>query len=177
MSYHLHLALRIEREDSQIFYNSEAFADKAPIVISVPEIVEILSHFISEFEKVAVVDKDTGKSTERKDAISETAPKFNSSQNNPKKAVSLRSVSTIAYIKQLKIIDKSSIENLCTALKDYLSKALSELSQSDLLNDELTFLLAGIQEVCELRNFLVRYVKTYKQSKMYNDGYILIIKV
>ncbi|WP_309740489.1 hypothetical protein [Chamaesiphon sp. OTE_20_metabat_361] len=148
MKYTLIFSTKLERSDLNIFYDAEAFAEK-PIMISVPEIVKFLEHFIEKFEEVGVVEKLSGKS------------------------VSLKALSGKAFVCESDKLDKDILDRFRTELTKYLEKCCSNISQNGLFSDNTNLDISGLSELIELRNYLVKYTNSSK--KICQKGYLYIM--
>lgn len=185
MSYHLLFSLRLEQQSSQVFYDPEAFVGH-PIVISVPDVEELVSHFISALETVAIVEKETPKknaSTKLKGTEDLEKPRIidvnNSSVNTDlnETIVTLRPIAAEAYIRKVQDLDKSAFNRLCSGIATYLSENLSKFSIDNLLEMELNPVFSGLREVIDLRNYLLTFVKNPNNRKNYREGFIYIVVV
>lgn len=181
MSYHLLFALKLEQQDSQVFYDPEAFVGK-PVVISVPEVEEIVAHLTSQLQLVAVVEKEVAKKDKNLKRV-----KFDSESevvSNPsliekdldQSATVLRSVAAEAYICKADDLKKKGIlSQMSSKIADYLTKSYSEISSKDLLEEDLTPVFSGLKEVIDLRNYLLTFVENSGNKKMYREGYTYIM--
>lgn len=183
MSYHLRFALTLDWQGSQVFYDPKEFVDKEPVVISVPEVEELVKRFVKNLEPVAVVERETTRNPQDSKELKAGSNRTDLSDNNlssENKAGQttvlprLRVVEAQAYVCKAKELE-SSLECLCSETTAYLSKTFSTISGADFLSDELNALFAGIRQVSDLRNYLLTFVKNPK--KMYREGYIYVMVV
>ncbi|MBD2001964.1 MULTISPECIES: hypothetical protein [Cyanophyceae] len=183
MSYHVLFASKLEREGTQVFHDPEAFEDDA-VIISVPEVTELLKDFIKELEPVAIVEKDTPSNARPTKAVKVASKSADLSDDNAsskekagKPFGSLRQVAAEAYICKVKALDKSLLERLCSKIAAYVTTALSKISGENFLSSELNTHFAGLREVTELRNYLIRFIENRTNKKMFREGYVYIMKV
>ena len=148
MKYTLNFLMKLERSGSNVFYNPEAFAEK-PIIVSIPEIVEFLEHFIGKFEEVGIVEKPSEKS----------AP--------------LKGLACKAFICESDKLNEGILDIFRIELTKYLEKCCSNISQNGLFSDNTNLDISGLGEIIELRNYLVKYTNSGK--KMYQKGYLYIM--
>jgi len=160
MKYTLNFSLKLQKNNSFIVYNPEAFAEKTPISISVPDVVKIFDHFIETFEKVGITEQSANK----------TIP----SEEKTKDTTALTGLSATAYICQVQQLNQTALTKFCTELTEYLQKCCSDISKS-FLSEEVNLSIAGLREIIELRNYLARYTKSKK--KAYQNGYLYIMVV
>jgi hypothetical protein len=174
MSYHFRFALKLERQENQVFYNPEAFVDDG-IDISVPEIQQLVNRFVEKLKPVAVVER---KRKENAECLKEVNAENNriepSDHNSGRTPVSLNPVEAEAYVCKAKELDKSSLESLCSEATAYLTTTSSKISRKDFLSNELDTFFAGIRELYDLRNYLLTYLKNPQTKKKYQEGYIYI---
>ena len=159
MKYTLNFSLKLQKNNSFIVYNREAFAE-TPISISVPDVVKIFDHFIETFEKVGITEQPANN----------TIP----SEEKTKDTTALTGLSATAYICQVQQLNQTALTKFCTELTEYLQKCCSEISKS-FLSEEVNLSIAGLREIIELRNYLARYTKSKK--KAYQNGYLYIMVV
>ena len=159
MKYTLNFSLKLEKRDSYIVYNPEAFAE-TPISISVPDVVKIFEHFIKTFEEVGITEQPANN----------TIP----SEEKTKDTTALTGLSATAYICQVQQLNKTALTKFCTELTEYLQKCCSEISKS-FLSEEVNVSISGLREVIEIRNYLAKFTKSEK--KAYQNGYLYIMVV
>jgi len=159
MKYTLNFSLKLEMHNSCIVYNGEGFAD-TPISISVPDVVKIFEHFIEKFEQQGITEQP----------VTKTIP----NEEKTKDTNALTGLSARAYTCQVQKLDETVLNNFCIELTEYLQKCCSEISKS-FLSEEANLSIAGLREVIEIRNYLVRYTKSKK--KAYQNGYLYIMVV
>lgn len=183
MSYYVHFALKLEREGTQVFHDPKAFVDDA-VVISVPEVTELLKDFIKGLELVAIVEKDAPSNARPAKVVKDASNSAGlyddnaSSKEETGKAVgSLRQVAAEAYICKAKDLDKSLLDCLCSEITAYVTTAFSKISRGNFLSSELDTQFAGLSQVTELRSYLIRYIENRDNKKMYQEGYVYIMKV
>ncbi|MEH1943128.1 MAG: hypothetical protein V7L01_23305 [Nostoc sp.] len=181
MSYHLLFALNLEQQDSQIFYNPEAFVGN-PVVISVPEVKKLIDCFIPNLELVAVVEKEAAKKTSKgkKSNSDETKISESNLDSEPYKSKTntlLREVAAEAYVRKVKDLDKTSLEELCSGIAIYLTNNVTKISAESLLSMEINPVFSGLREIIDLRNYLLNFVKNPNKKKIYREGYIYIMNV
>jgi hypothetical protein len=174
MSYHFLFALTLEREGSQVFYDSKAFVDY-PVIISVPEITEIIDSFITELEPVVIVEKEGESNVGAEKFVGVGSQDIEILENsNPP----LRSVEGQAYICKAREIARSPLLNYLSAeCKKYLTQAVSKITHGDFFSLEFNSVFAGIQEISELRNYLINFVKNPNKKKIYREGYVYIMEI
>lgn len=159
MKYTLNFALKLQKNNSFIVYNREAFAEM-PISISVPDVVKIFDNFIETFEKVGITEQ----------SANNTIP----SEEKTKDTNALTGLSATAYICQVQKLNETVLNKFCTELTEYLQKCCSEIAKN-FLSEEVNVSIAGLGEVIELRNYLARY--TQSKKKAYQNGYLYIMVV
>ncbi|MEH2418744.1 hypothetical protein [Nostoc sp.] len=181
MSYHLLFALNLEQQGSQIFYNPEAFVGN-PVVISVPEVKELIDCFIPKLELVAVVEKEAAKKNSKvkkpnSDETKISESNLDSEQDKSQTNTLLREVAAEAYVRKVKDLDKTSLEELCTGIATYLTNNVSKISAETLLLMKIDPVFSGLREIIDLRNYLLNFVKNPNNKNIYQKGYIYIMNV
>lgn len=157
MKYTLNFSWELEKHNSCITYNPEAF-DERPILISVPDVVKIFNHFIETFEEVGISEQPANK----------TIP----SEEKTKDTTTLTGLSARAYICQVQKLNETVLTKFCTELTEYFQMCCSEISKS-FLSEEVNLSISGLREVIEIRNYLAKYTKSKK--KAYQNGYLYIM--
>jgi len=160
MKYTLNFSLTLEKRNSYIVYNPEAFAE-TPISISVPDVVKIFEHFINTFEPPVGITEQPA---------TNTIP----GEEKTKDTTALIGLSAEAYICQVQQLNKTDLTKFCTELTEYLQKCCSEISKS-FLSEEVNVSISGLREVIEIRNYLAKFTKSEK--KAYQNGYLYIMVV
>jgi hypothetical protein len=183
MSYYLLFALKLEQHNSQVFYDPEVFVDY-PINISVPEVKELVSHFIPVLETVAVVerklpqkDKENAESNEEQKT---GAIHLALDQNENRIKVPLSPVTAEAHVcgvKDLDTSERSAFNTLCSEITAYLAESVSKISAKNLLEVELSPIFSGLREAIDLRNYLLNYIENPSKSKIYQKGFIYIMDI
>jgi hypothetical protein len=182
MSYHFLFALELEQQNSQVFYNSEAFVGH-PIVVSVPEVKELISQFILTLNTVAVVEKETSQKGKETKGAKNNQPKTADSsplaleKNLNETYPTPKLVAAEAYICKVKDLDKVVLNKLCAGIATYLSGVLSKVSAENLLDMELSPVFSGLREVVDLRNYLLTFVENPNRKKKYQEGFIYVMSV
>lgn len=148
MTYYINFALNLKKDNSNIIYNSELFADK-PISITSPTVVKIIEEFIKGFENVGIVEKEKG-------------------ENN------LQPLSGEVLICKVQDLDSKHLDKFKKNIAEKLSTCLSEITEDNLDSEELTVPFSEAKELMELRNYLCDYVITKKKN--FQKGYIVMMR-
>lgn len=175
MKYTLNFSLKLERHDSFIVYNSEAFTEN-PIQISVPDVVKLFEQFIETFEEVGIIDQLAIKTIPSEDkpqgtTVADQEKLFDS--KSVTRSTALIGLSGKARICKSKDLDEAVIKQFCTELTKYLQICCSKISDQDkFLSEEINLYISGLREVIELRNYLTKYTRSKK--KAYQNGYLYV---
>ena len=148
MTYKINFALHLEKDNSNIIYDSKSFEEQ-PISITTPIVVEIIEEFIKGFENVGIVEKKQG-------------------GNN------LQSFSGEALICKVQELNSKHLDKVNKDIAEKLSTCLSEITEENLYSEELTVPFSEVKELIELRNYLLRYVITKKKS--FQKGYMVMMR-
>lgn len=178
MTYTLNFALNLNKEGEYIIYDPEQFADK-PIPISVPEIITILDGFIEQScQKAGILDNPGSQKVQSDDDLSEEKVQgaVQAVHESLIPQSPLRGLSGQAYYCQVKDLDPTQIKGITSDLSTYLQETISKLNSDNFLADETSFLLSGIKEAIDIRNYLVIYVNN-PQKKIYKNGYLFIMSI
>lgn len=170
--YYLNFALKIQwLGETSIAYTPESFAE-ASILISYPEIVEMVQYFSQTFQKVGVVEAQA-------EVIKNEAKTSTASGNSSLTATltkldnKLSSVSDTAFICQQKSVNQESLLTLCACLTGYIQESAKVLTKENILSKEQDLIFSGLREAIELRNYLGRY--TTNSKKIYQSGYFYFL--
>lgn len=168
MKYLLYFSLKLERQNSNIIYNSEGFADN-PIEISVPDVTNIFKQFIGSFEDVGVIDKPPTINSLSKQKKNTIDPSVDKPSSFP------QGIDCEVRICKLEDLDRQVLESFCNQLSDYFKECCSRISAETFLSEKIGTHISGIQEVIDLRNYLIRYTKKNKKNEYkYKNGYLYI---
>ena len=172
MTYRLNFALKLSREtqkdSSVVIYDPKSF-DEKPIPITTNTVSSIIKKIIINCEEVGLTDK--------KDNLNKVEPKGteNSTKDNSvfQNHTNLQLLEGKAYICEVKKLKKEVLNQICDQIVESFKEKLENLSSENLL-DPQNYDFSAMQELIELRNYLIRYVKSNKP--MYLDGYIYIFE-
>lgn len=175
MTYRLNFALNLsksQKDSSVVIYDPQSFADN-PIPITTDTVSSIIKKIIInfEFKKVGLTNrKDNLNKVETKGTENST-PDNSVSQNN----TNLQLLEGKAYICKFKNFKKNekALNEICQEIVKSFEEKVEKLSSKNLLDRE-NYNFSDMQELIELRNYLMLYVK--RNQPMYLDGYICILE-
>ena len=176
MKYTLNFSLKLERHDSFIVYNSEAFTEN-PIQISVPDVVKLFEQFIETFEEVGIIEQPASKTIPSEEKTQGTTVDHQEKLSDSKSvtgSTALIGLSGKARICKSKDLDEAVIDQFCTELTKYLQMCFSKISDN-FLSEEINLYISGLREVIELRNYLVKYTRS--KTTKYQNGYLYVVVV
>ncbi|MEG4210185.1 hypothetical protein [Microcoleus sp. S13_B4] len=113
MKYTLNFSRELEKHDSYIVYNPEAFAEM-PISISVPDVVKNFENFIKTFEYRGITEQPANN----------TIP----SEEKTKDTTALTVLAASAYICQVQQLNETVLAKFCTELTEVLLRDFKEFS-------------------------------------------------
>lgn len=169
LNFALNLSIESHKDSSVVIYDPQAFADN-PIPITTNTVSSIIKKIIINFEEVGITD--------RKDHLKKVEPKGteNSTQNNSvsQNNTNLQLLQGKAYICKVKKFkeNETALNQICQEIVKSFKEKVENLSSENLLDQKYDF--SDMRELIELRNYLIRYVKSDK--KMHLDGYIYIFE-
>jgi hypothetical protein len=177
MEYYLYFALNLRREDNNVVYDKEAFADE-PIRLSNPEINNMIACFIKNFDQVAIVEDKTTDTTKKVGLEKEeqlNQPDHDDNQSKVLITNFLKPVSGEAFICSKENIDQDYLNELYQSIKKYMERAISQISkENDFLSLNLNPIFSSLKEIVDLRNYLQRFV--ISDNKIYRKGFLYITK-
>lgn len=172
MTYLLNFAPKLSRESTEesslVIYDPQSFADQ-PIPITTNVGNDIIQKLIINFEKVGITDRKENLSQ----VASKDAKESTKDSSTYQDFANLKPVQGKAYICQVKELKKEVLNQICDQIIASFKEKLENLSSENLL-DPQNYDFSAMQELIELRNYLIRYVKSNK--KIYLDGYIYIFE-
>jgi hypothetical protein len=165
MKYLLYFSLSINRQGSCIIFDPAQFTEQ-PISLSIPELIKIFTDWIGKFEEVGIIEspKDDKKIYKNN--------KQHLSSNLTDSHKSLKGISGKAYVCKLETLKSEDLELFCDELARYWQECCSKISLENFLVEENNLYLAGLREVIEIRNYIVKYIKS--KQKIIKNGYIYI---
>lgn len=146
MTYSINFALDLEKDNSNIIYDSESFTEQ-PIEITNSIVVEIIEEFRKGFENFGIVEKK--------------------GENN------LQPLSGEASICKVQDLNSKYLDKVNKDIAEKLSTCLSEITEDNLHSEEITVSFSEVKELMELRNYLFRYVIAKKKN--FQKGYMVMM--
>jgi hypothetical protein len=171
MRYYLRFALDIQRHsETNIVYTPESFVEE-PVPLSVPAISEMITRFISSFEKVAVVKPRV--EFIKHEMVAGTVSEHGSATATIQKPVeTISSVEATVFIRQQQSLDADSFNALLSDLCNYIHETSRLITPETILSDTCSINFSGLREAIEIRNYLSRFAISSK--KIYRSGYLYI---
>lgn len=175
MKYTLNFSLKLDRQDHCVIYDKKGFTDN-PILISVPEVVKALDHFVESFEEVGIIEASSNKhvstSTKQKANEGNIAQEQSANSTSATNYNALKGISGRAYICKSKELNEEGLNQICSELIRYFHDCCSQVSTECFLSVDINPYISGLREVIEVRNYLAKYTRSKK--KMYQNGYLYI---